>query len=47
MLCGVQETSLAASPALGDWQQGVEYTLRRQALPVSGFDTDEALDADL
>jgi tetratricopeptide (TPR) repeat protein len=31
----------------GDWQMGIEYELKRDALGVAGFDSDEALDAHL
>ena len=41
------EVLALACHSLGDWQHGVEYELNRQALGVSGFDTDEAFDAHL
>lgn len=41
------EVLALACHSLGDWQQGIEYELNRQALGVSGFDTDEAFDAHL
>lgn len=41
------EVMALACHSLGDWQKGVEYELRRQALGVEGFDIDEAFDAHL
>ncbi len=41
------EVLALACHSLGDWKQGIEYELSRQALGMSGFDTDEAFDAHL
>jgi DNA-binding SARP family transcriptional activator len=41
------ESLALACHALGDWEKGVSYELRREALGLAGFETDVALDGHL
>jgi adenylate cyclase len=41
------EVMALACHSLGDWQKGIEYELQRNALGLTGFDTEEAFDTHL